>query len=174
MQYAKTEPTIQHHTAVAGPPAESGKASSAGTEPRTPRMDVAYDAIDHLVNSRRSSCNGSARGQRKAGLCAYLLIADLSEETLVAIMDRGHADVMACRRSRRRRRLRDPQFMLRGKAFSLAWRLLLARAHRGCNRAVRSGAMEEGEGIATLIMGRWKPLEHRQIGQPTRARNEGK
>lgn len=45
----------QHHTAVAGPPAAKGDANVAGTEPRTPRMDIAYETVDHLENSRRNS-----------------------------------------------------------------------------------------------------------------------
>lgn len=49
------EPINQHHTAVAGPPADSGAPNVAGTEPSTPRMEMAYETVDHLENSRRSS-----------------------------------------------------------------------------------------------------------------------
>ena len=49
------DPRNQHHTAVAGPPAESGELKVAGTEPRTPKTEIAYDTVDHLVNSLRSS-----------------------------------------------------------------------------------------------------------------------
>ena len=35
------EPMNQHHTAVAGPPAIIGLPNVAGTEPRTPRMEIA-------------------------------------------------------------------------------------------------------------------------------------
>jgi hypothetical protein len=30
----------------------------AGTDPRTPRIEIAYETVDHFVNSRRSSCAG--------------------------------------------------------------------------------------------------------------------
>lgn len=53
---AMTEPMNQAHTAVAGPPAASGLPIVAGTEPSTPRMEMAYETVDHLVNSRFSSC----------------------------------------------------------------------------------------------------------------------
>lgn len=51
------EPINQHHTAVAGPPDANGEPKVAGTEPRTPRMEMAYETVDHLENSRRSSYN---------------------------------------------------------------------------------------------------------------------
>jgi hypothetical protein len=49
------DPISQHQTAVAGPPAERGELKVAGTEPRTPKTEIAYDTVDHLVNSLRSS-----------------------------------------------------------------------------------------------------------------------
>jgi len=52
------DPMNQHHTAVAGPPAEIGIPKVAGTDPRTPRIEIAYETVDHFVNSRRSSCAG--------------------------------------------------------------------------------------------------------------------
>ena len=55
MQVAITEPMSQHHTAVAGPPAMIAIPKVAGTEPKTPSMEIAYDTVDHFVNSRRSS-----------------------------------------------------------------------------------------------------------------------
>lgn len=55
MHMAIHDPMNQHHTAVAGPPAMMGIPNVAGTEPRTPRMEIAYDTVDHFVNSRRSS-----------------------------------------------------------------------------------------------------------------------
>ena len=55
MHMAMTEPKNQHQTAVAGPPALMGLLKVAGTEPKTPRMEMAYDTVDHLVNARRSS-----------------------------------------------------------------------------------------------------------------------
>lgn len=48
-------PKNQHQTAVAGPPEVIGNAKVAGTLPRTPRIEIAYDTVDHLVNSRCSS-----------------------------------------------------------------------------------------------------------------------
>ena len=52
---AMTDPMSQHQTAVAGPPAMIGIPNVAGTDPRTPRMEMAYDTVDHFVNSLRSS-----------------------------------------------------------------------------------------------------------------------
>ena len=55
MHIAMQEPINQHHTAVAGPPAANGEPKVAGTEPSTPRMEIAYETVDHFENSRRSS-----------------------------------------------------------------------------------------------------------------------
>lgn len=55
MHIAISDPMNQHHTAVAGPPAEIGDPKVAGTEPKTPRMEIAYDTVDHLENSRLNS-----------------------------------------------------------------------------------------------------------------------
>jgi hypothetical protein len=55
MHMAITDPMNQHHTAVAGPPAFRGGPKVAGTDPRTPRMEIAYDTVDHFENSRLSS-----------------------------------------------------------------------------------------------------------------------
>ena len=52
---AMIDPMNQHQTAVAGPPAMIGIPNVAGTDPRTPRMEMAYDTVDHFVNSLRSS-----------------------------------------------------------------------------------------------------------------------
>ena len=56
MHIAMTEPMNHAQTAVAGPPEASGEPMVAGTEPRTPRIEIAYDTVDHLLNSRRNSC----------------------------------------------------------------------------------------------------------------------
>ena len=55
MQVAIIEPMNQHQTAVAGPPAMIAMPKVAGTEPKTPSMEIAYETVDHFVNSRRSS-----------------------------------------------------------------------------------------------------------------------
>lgn len=55
MHMAMHEPISQHQTAVAGPPAARGAPNVAGTEPKTPRMEMAYETVDHFENSRRSS-----------------------------------------------------------------------------------------------------------------------
>jgi hypothetical protein len=55
MHIAMTDPNAQVHTAVAGPPTLQGTVMVAGTDPSTPRMDMAYDTVDHLLNSRFSS-----------------------------------------------------------------------------------------------------------------------
>lgn len=41
MHIAMQEPINQHQTAVAGPPTDKGEPKVAGTEPRTPRMEMA-------------------------------------------------------------------------------------------------------------------------------------
>lgn len=41
MQYAMMLPIIQAHTAVAGPPEPTGLPKVAGTEPSTPRIEMA-------------------------------------------------------------------------------------------------------------------------------------
>ena len=55
MHMAIQLPKNQHHTAVAGPPDATGMLNVAGTEPSTPRIEMAYDTVDQRVNSRRSS-----------------------------------------------------------------------------------------------------------------------
>jgi len=57
MQNAIQDPINQHQTAVAGPPAMIGLPKVAGTDPKTPRIDMAYETVDHCVNSLRSSCS---------------------------------------------------------------------------------------------------------------------
>jgi hypothetical protein len=56
MQYAMMLPMNHAHTAVAGPPEFMGAPNVAGTEPNTPRIDIAYDTVDHLEKCRRSTC----------------------------------------------------------------------------------------------------------------------
>ena len=51
MAIAMNEPINQAHTAVAGPPELSGLPMVAGTDPSTPRIEMAYDTVDHLLNS---------------------------------------------------------------------------------------------------------------------------
>jgi hypothetical protein len=46
------DPTNHAQTAVAGPPRLRGTPYVAGCDPNTPRMEIAYDTVDHLVNSR--------------------------------------------------------------------------------------------------------------------------
>lgn len=41
MHIAITDPKNQHHTAVAGPPELIGTVKVAGTEPSTPRIEIA-------------------------------------------------------------------------------------------------------------------------------------
>lgn len=45
----------QHQITAAGPPAARGYEKVAGTEPSTPRIEMAYETVDHLENSRLSS-----------------------------------------------------------------------------------------------------------------------
>jgi hypothetical protein len=55
MHMAITEPINHAQTAVAGPPDAIGEPYVAGTEPSTPKMDMAYETVDHFVNSRFNS-----------------------------------------------------------------------------------------------------------------------
>lgn len=57
----------QHQTAVAGPPDPMGAPKVAGTEPSTPRMEIAYETVDHLVNSRLSSYEDVNYGEGNTG-----------------------------------------------------------------------------------------------------------
>jgi hypothetical protein len=90
---AMIEPMNQHHTAVAGPPAFSGLLKVAGTDPKTPRIEIAYDTVDHFVKWRRNSCT------RKTSVCLlaartneqhYLFVTDSGKQALVAVLNRGH------------------------------------------------------------------------------------
>ena len=56
MQYAMTLPMNQAHTAVAGPPELIGAPKVAGTEPNTPRIEIAYETVDHLEKCLCSTC----------------------------------------------------------------------------------------------------------------------
>ena len=56
MQYAMTLPMNQAHTAVAGPPELIGAPKVAGTEPKTPRMEMAYETVDHLEKCLCRTC----------------------------------------------------------------------------------------------------------------------
>lgn len=60
MTMAMNDPMNHVQTAVAGPPTLMGTPYVAGCDPRTPRIDIAYETVDHLVNSRRNSCERSA------------------------------------------------------------------------------------------------------------------
>ena len=55
MTKAMIDPMNHAQTAVAGPPKLMGTPYVAGCDPRTPRIEMAYDTVDHFVNSRRSS-----------------------------------------------------------------------------------------------------------------------
>lgn len=52
MQYAMMLPMNQAHIAVAGPPALIGLPNVAGTDPSTPKIEMAYDTVDHLEKCR--------------------------------------------------------------------------------------------------------------------------
>ena len=87
---AMHDPMNQHHTAVAGPPELIGLPNVAGTEPRTPRTDMAYETIDHLVNSRRSSYFASAMVKEQLEHSPDLLVANLSKKAIIIILNRRH------------------------------------------------------------------------------------
>lgn len=48
-------PMNHAHTAVAGPPELMGAPKVAGTEPSTPRIEIAYETVDHLEKCRCST-----------------------------------------------------------------------------------------------------------------------
>ncbi len=98
MHIAIHDPMNQHHTAVAGPPAMMGFPNVAGTEPRTPRMDIAYDTVDHLVNSRLSSYTGisSFPVPQEWNGQTNLLVANASKQTLIIVLDGGQWPLDAC------------------------------------------------------------------------------
>lgn len=52
IQYAMILPMNHAHTAVAGPPEVIGAPKVAGTEPSTPRIEMAYDTVDHREKCR--------------------------------------------------------------------------------------------------------------------------
>lgn len=56
IQYAMILPMNHAHTAVAGPPELIGLPKVAGTEPSTPRIEIAYDTVDHLEKCRWRTC----------------------------------------------------------------------------------------------------------------------
>jgi hypothetical protein len=56
IQYAITLPMSHAHTAVAGPPDVIGAPKVAGTEPSTPRIEIAYETVDHFEKCRCSTC----------------------------------------------------------------------------------------------------------------------
>lgn len=57
MHEAINEPTNHAHTVDAGPPSLNGIPKVAGTEPRIPNTEIAYERVDHLVKWRlRSWC----------------------------------------------------------------------------------------------------------------------
>ena len=72
IQYAKHEPIAQHHMVVAGPPAMSGGPHVAGTDPKTPRIEIAYETVDHFEKALRSSCIDFRTGTRHSG-AEYIL-----------------------------------------------------------------------------------------------------
>jgi hypothetical protein len=57
IQYAMILPMVQAHTAVAGPPELMGEPKVAGTEPNTPRIEIAYDTVDHLEKCLCKTCD---------------------------------------------------------------------------------------------------------------------
>jgi hypothetical protein len=59
MQYAMMLPMNQAHTAVAGPPELIGAPKVAGTEPSTPRIEMAYETVDHLEKCLCNTCRWS-------------------------------------------------------------------------------------------------------------------
>lgn len=90
MTIAMNEPMNHVQTAVAGPPKLIGTPYVAGCDPSTPRMEIAYETVDHLVNSRRNSCLRSARKGRARKRKTDLFVSDAREESLVVVLYRGH------------------------------------------------------------------------------------
>ena len=93
MHIAMQLPMNHAHTAVAGPPAFTGLPKVAGTEPSTPRIEMAYETVDHLLNSRLSSCP-TVKSMLQMGnvrLVTNLLISDSSEQALVVVLNGCHS-----------------------------------------------------------------------------------
>lgn len=94
MTIAIIEPMNQAQTAVAGPPRLIGTPYVAGCEPSTPRIEIAYDTVDHLVNSRRSSfwllVSSVHQDQHGKLSSTYLFITDASEQSLVVVLYGSH------------------------------------------------------------------------------------
>ena len=55
MHDAMRDPMNHAHTEAAGPPRLNGLPKVAGTEPKTPRTETAYDKVDHFVKCRLRS-----------------------------------------------------------------------------------------------------------------------
>jgi hypothetical protein len=56
MQYAIMLPMNHAQTHVAGPPEPIGTPKVAGTDPSTPRMDMAYETVDHREKCLFNTC----------------------------------------------------------------------------------------------------------------------
>ncbi len=93
MHWAMNVPTSHAQTVDAGPPMPSGLPNVAGTEPRTPRTETAYDSVDQRLKWRRRSLEGS---EWPGGPRTYLSIANPVEHPLIVVRDGGSGGVGSC------------------------------------------------------------------------------
>jgi hypothetical protein len=90
MQYAMILPMNHAHTAVAGPPEDIGAPNVAGTDPNTPRMEIAYETVDHLEKWRRKTCHACWSLNHRVSWSAYWSISNAYEQTVIIVCDRCH------------------------------------------------------------------------------------
>lgn len=73
-------PMNHAQTHVAGPPEVIGTPKVAGTEPSTPRMEIAYDTVDHrekcLCNTYPSLAKIESEGEKNVLECSQFVQED--------------------------------------------------------------------------------------------------
>lgn len=90
MNSAITLPMSHAITAVAGPPDASGALNVAGTDPKTPRIEIAYEIVENAVNSRRSSYRAPVgQHDEKCRRPTHLFITYPSEQPCILICRHG-------------------------------------------------------------------------------------
>lgn len=87
-------PMNQAQTAVAGPPDDIGDPKVAGTEPSTPRMEMAYETVDHLEKCLWSTCGQWVRWEfelNPATCHTYRSISNADKKTVVVVCNGRHS-----------------------------------------------------------------------------------
>jgi hypothetical protein len=91
MHIAITDPINQAQTAVAGPPEAMGEPYVAGTDPNTPKIEMAYETVDHFVNSRFNSFLLSQHEHSYSRVkWMHLFIPHSCQQALVVIINGRH------------------------------------------------------------------------------------